>query len=166
MSRRKRQLTTGHHDHYEEDGATVARDDDEDEQRLAEQLELQAELDRDRAARKELRRRKARKAEKAKMMSPRSRCIARLRVNIGRRIKRALETPEELKARQKEAKGQSKKGTVDSSSDESDDEEEGALIKRKLHRPRYLESLAERELRTDLTREAIALELGPLGKLG
>jgi hypothetical protein len=165
MSRRKRQLTTGHHDHYEEDGATVTRDDDddEDEQRLAEQLELQAELDRDRAARKELRRRKARKA---KMMSPRSRCIARLRVNIGRRIKRALETPEELKARQKEAKGQSKKGTVDSSSDESDDEEEGALIKRKLHRPRYLESLAERELRTDLTREAIALELGPLGKLG
>jgi hypothetical protein len=92
-----------------------------------------------------------------------------------RRIKRALETPEELKARQKEAKklssssllkGQSKKGTVDSSSDESDeDNDEGALMKRKLHRPRYLESLAERELRTDLTREAIALELGPLGKL-
>jgi hypothetical protein len=98
----------------------------------AEQLELQAELDRDRAARKELRRRKARKAEKAKMMSPRSRCIARLRVYIGRRIKRAFETPEEPKARQKEAKklslskGQSKKGTVDSS-DEDDDDEEGAF---------------------------------------
>jgi hypothetical protein len=106
----------------------VARDDD-DEQRLAEQLELKAELDRDRAARNELRRCIARKAEKAKMMSPRSRCIARLRVNIGRRIKRALETPEELKARQKEAKklsllkGQSEKGTVDSS-DESDEDDD------------------------------------------
>jgi hypothetical protein len=118
-------------------------------------------------------------------MSPRERCIDRIRRSIAERIQRSLAHPDILNAkklyeaemkRQRRLKRRKKDGddeTVardgDSNGHPRDDEDgNGPLNKSKKvpDRPCYVETMVERDLRIDLTREAMALELGTFAKFG
>jgi hypothetical protein len=115
----------------------------------------------------------------ADKMSPRERCIERIRKSIARRIVRSL-TPQDILKGKKlhEAEMRRQRGKKDDDDDETaasdgharDDEDGNGPLNNKskkvVDRPSYVETMAERDLRIDLTREAMALELGTFAKFG
>jgi hypothetical protein len=109
--------------------------------------------------------------EGVEKLTPREHCIQRIRVNIARRIRSSLAHPDQLnerrrRQRERRRRRKLKGGDDDDGAGEGDetvardgdsDGEDGTC---------HLESILERDIRIDLTREAMALELGTLGRFG
>jgi hypothetical protein len=112
-------------------------------------------------------------------ISPRERSIHRIRLSIAYRIQCSLTPPDILNAKKlhdaevkRTRKRRRRKKDGDDETVASDghapDDEDGPLNKsRKVPDiPSYVETMPERDLRIDLTREAMALELGTFAKFG